>query len=414
MFLNKTYTPSKSLQFLWLSKLNYSLLLILMALSFPVFAQEVEDELPAPFFGNWVEDLSECEAGSYFSIADSEIGLLVFGLGWSSTEVKVEKMGDYYMLYVDAISEGGDFQSEIKVKMGDDGNLFFIDSDSEEKELVKCDPIESEEVVEFENEEITEGDEVEELDISNAIDMGSFDSELPPHFFGDWVEDVAQCGIASTLSIAYSEEGLFVSSLEWYSKEVKVIEEEGIHNLLIKGLSDDREIEIQISLQMDEYGRLLANLDGEEIGGEILLRCGMNENEEIVELSDEEMIIGDVGLDVMELEMDNSLAIDTLNIELLQGKWQSLEDEASFMVIEGDRMKNYYGGMDDELDNEMIMISDTCMNESDSVNDLPEEKNRYLSNPNLDMCWYIEYVDSTSLSLIYMATGNTLTYRRVE
>jgi hypothetical protein len=385
-----------------------------MALSFPVFAQEVEDELPAPFFGNWVEDLSECEAGSYFSIADSEIGLLVFGLGWSSTEVKVEKMGDYYMLYVDAISEGGDFQSEIKVKMGDDGNLFFIDSDSEEKELVKCDPIESEEVVEFENEEITEGDEVEELDISNAIDMGSFDSELPPHFFGDWVEDVAQCGIASTLSIAYSEEGLFVSSLEWYSKEVKVIEEEGIHNLLIKGLSDDREIEIQISLQMDEYGRLLANLDGEEIGGEILLRCGMNENEEIVELSDEEMIIGDVGLDVMELEMDNSLAIDTLNIELLQGKWQSLEDEASFMVIEGDRMKNYYGGMDDELDNEMIMISDTCMNESDSVNDLPEEKNRYLSNPNLDMCWYIEYVDSTSLSLIYMATGNTLTYRRVE
>jgi hypothetical protein len=84
------------------------------------------------------------------------------------------------------------------------------------------------------------------------------------------------------------------------------------------------------------------------------------------------------------------------------------------MVIEGDRMKNYYGGMDEELDNEMIMISDTCMNESDSVNDLPEEKNRYLSNPNLDMCWYIEYVDSTSLSLIYMATGNTLTYRRVE
>ena len=70
--------------------------------------------------------------------------------------------------------------------------------------------------------------------------------------------------------------------------------------------------------------------------------------------------------------------------------------------------------MDDELDNEMIMISDTCMNESDSVNDLPEEKNRDLSNPNLDMCWYIEYVDSASLTLIYMATGNTLTYRRVE
>jgi hypothetical protein len=70
--------------------------------------------------------------------------------------------------------------------------------------------------------------------------------------------------------------------------------------------------------------------------------------------------------------------------------------------------------MEDELDNEMIMISDTCMNEADSVNDLPEEKNRYLSNPNLDMCWYIESVDATNLTLIYMASGNTLTYKRVE
>ena len=66
------------------------------------------------------------------------------------------------------------------------------------------------------------------------------------------------------------------------------------------------------------------------------------------------------------------------------------------------------------LDNEMIMISDTCMNEADSANGLPEEKSRYLSNPNLYMCWYIQFVDATNLSLIYMATGNTLTYRRVE
>jgi hypothetical protein len=106
--------------------------------------------------------------------------------------------------------------------------------------------------------------------------------------------------------------------------------------------------------------------------------------------------------------------LESINLELLQGTWQSLEDEASFLVIEGDRMKNYYGGMDDELDNEIIMISDTCMNESDSESDLPEEKDRYLSNPNLDMCWYIESVDATNLILIYTARGNTLTYRRVE
>jgi hypothetical protein len=70
--------------------------------------------------------------------------------------------------------------------------------------------------------------------------------------------------------------------------------------------------------------------------------------------------------------------------------------------------------MEEEMEDEAFMVSDTCMNESDGSNDLPQEENRYLSNPNLDMCWYIEYVDSTSLSLIYMATGNTLTYRRVE
>ncbi|MFN5337248.1 MAG: hypothetical protein ACK5C2_08280 [Bacteroidota bacterium] len=54
------------------------------------------------------------------------------------------------------------------------------------------------------------------------------------------------------------------------------------------------------------------------------------------------------------------------------------------------------------------------MNESDSENGLTEEKNRYLSNPNLDMCWYIEFLDENNLTLIYMARGNTLNFRRIE
>jgi hypothetical protein len=123
---------------------------------------------------------------------------------------------------------------------------------------------------------------------------------------------------------------------------------------------------------------------------------------------------------VEEFDIADTLSLENINVELLQGNWRSLEDEASFMVIEGDQMMNYYGGLADycrlfdELGNEMIMISDTCMNEADSANGLPEEKSRYLSNPNLDRCWYIQFVDATNLSLIYMATGNTLTYRRVE
>jgi hypothetical protein len=407
MFLNKTYTPSKSLQFLWLSKLNYSLLLILMALSFPVFAQEGEEVLPESFYGNWVEDLSECEAGSYFSIADSEIGLFVFGLGWSSTEVKVENTGEYYTLFVDAVAEGGEFQSEIKVKMGEDGNLFFIDSDSEEKELVKCDPDGEVEFVEVEVMEDLEL-EVEEVDMVGTMDLEAVELYLPSAFFGYWVEDFAQCEVAPILTIVDSEEGLTVSSIDWSSNEVKVMFKDGIYILSIQGESEEGDFETEMFIKMDEEGNIWVGFSEAELENK-LIKCELIENEEPIEM---EMVGSE--LDVEEFDIADTLSLENINIELLQGKWQSLEDEASFLVIEDDRMKNYYGGMDDELDNEMIMISDTCMNESDSVNDLPEEKNRYLSNPNLDMCWYIQFVDATNLSLIYMATGNTLTYRRVE
>ena len=136
--------------------------------------------------------------------------------------------------------------------------------------------------------------------------------------------------------------------------------------------------------------------------------------EEFVELKNEEMMLGDVILEVGELVLADIPVFEPFNIELLQGEWQSQEDEASYMVIEGDRMKTYYGGMDDELDNEIIMISDACMNASNSKEVFVSATNRYLSNPNLDICWYVEYVDATNLTLIYMATGNYQTYKRVD
>ncbi len=414
----------KNIPILSVIKLKFSLILFLMTLSFSVFAQEVDDELPTAFFGNWVEDISQCDAGSYFSVANSEIGLLVFGLGWSSTEVKVKSMGSYYTLFVNGVSEGGDFESEIKIKMGDDGNLFFIDSDSEEIELVKCDPIESDVVVEleYEIEEIIladEGLEVVELGMEGNEYLETFDSGLPPSFFGNWVEDLSECngGDGFRIDIADSEGGLLVSGLDWYSTEVKVTSKEGYYTLFIEGVSEEGDFESELNLKMDEDGTLIYSYpESEEIK---LVQCNLEGDlgfvdVEYVDVEMVEMELVDTVLAVEEFDMVQILDLETFNIELLQGKWQSIEDEASFMVIEGDRMKNYYGGMDDELDNEMIMISDTCLNESDSENDLPEEKSKYLSNPNLDMCWYIEFVDTSSLTLIYMATGNTLTYRRVE
>lgn len=415
-----------------INKINWFLCLLVLILNSSVYAQETDDELPESFYGNWVEDLTECETGSYFSIAESEVGLFVFGLGWSSTEVKVEKMDGYYILLVDGVSEGGDFQSEIKIKMGDNGNLFFIDSDSEEKELVKCEAIEFEEVVELENEEFTqeyEGLEAEELELSNTIDEGIVDSELPLPFYGNWVEDLSDCGGVSLLSIDYSIDGVLVSGLDWYSREVKVENIGDVYTLFIKAESEDGEFQSEINIKMVEEGELIIinpeSEDAKLVKCELLMQADFPEEElevDSVQLEEIETVeevvdlevLAVTGVEVEELEMENNTDLEFIFIELLQGKWQSLEDEDSFMVIEGDRMKNYYGGMDEELDNEPIILSDTCMNESDSENGLPEEKNRYLSNPNLDMCWYIESLDENNLTLIYMARGNKITYRRVE
>jgi hypothetical protein len=159
---------------------------------------------------------------------------------------------------------------------------------------------------------------------------------------------------------------------------------------------------------MGEEGTLIYSYpESDEIK---LVKCNLEGDFGFEEAEMEAMEVVDEEFEVEEFNEVDTVSLENINIELLQGKWQSLEDEASYLVIEGDRMKNYYGGMEDEL----IIISDTCMNESDSENDLPKEKNRYISNPNMDMCWYIDFLDATNLSLIYMSRGNFHNYRRVE
>ena len=396
-----------------LKKLKYSLVLFLMTLPFLLNAQENEAELPETFFGTWVEDISECNGGDGYriDITDSEGGLLVSGLDWYSTEVAVTTQEDYYTLTINGVSEEGEFETELNLKMDEDGYLIKINSDTEEFKFVKCDLIIIEE---FED----SGLEVEEFDmVEGTMILESFDSELPLYFYGEWVEDLAQCEVASILSIVASEEGLVVSGYEWSADEVKVENNGDFYTLLIKGSSADGDFETQINIRMGEDGTLFyAYPESDETQ---LVNCNLEGDGEFVdvefvEVEMDELELVDTVLAVEEFEMVQIDGLESINLELLQGTWQSLEDEASFLVIEGDRMKNYYGGMDEELDNEVFIISDTCMNESDSESDLPEEKDRYLSNPNLDMCWYIESVDATNLILIYTARGNTLTYRRVE
>jgi hypothetical protein len=114
---------------------------------------------------------------------------------------------------------------------------------------------------------------------------------------------------------------------------------------------------------------------------------------------------------------DNKPTMDNANagsvVELIQGKWQSLEDESNFLVFEKNERKEISDGMD-SWDVEPFVLSDKCLNESDSNNGIELEKDRYISCMESDLCWYIVDVNRDFLSLSYMGRGNTLRYKRAK
>ncbi len=411
---NKTKFPMNYFPNLSKLKLTCSLILVLMNLPFFTSAQEGEDELPESFYGQWVEDMAQCEVAAILSIGGSEEGLTVSTMEWHSREVQVKKNVDFYTLLIKGVSSEGDFETEINVKMGEEGTLIFFVPGLEETKLVKCNGdlefVEVEEMVEMELEDAEL--EVVELDMSGTMDLEFIALDLPFDFYGYWVEDLAQCEVAPILSIVDSGDGLSVSSLDWSSKVVEVQNKGDFYALLIKGSSEEGDFETEINVKMGDEGNLIYFYPGLEETK--LVKCDLGESVEFVEVEMEEMELVEAELEVEEFDVVDTVSLESINIELLQGKWQSLEDESSFLIFDGDRMQIYTEGMEEEMEDEAFMVSDTCMNESDGSNDLPQEENRYLSNPNLDMCWYIEVLDASNLSLIYLSRGNQLTYRRVE
>ena len=101
------------------------------------------------------------------------------------------------------------------------------------------------------------------------------------------------------------------------------------------------------------------------------------------------------------------------NLELLQGKWQSTDDTSNYIVFDKDRRKEISEGMDNWED-EQFVISDKCLNDNDKANDVPAEKDKYISCAESDLCWYIVDLNATNLTLSYMGRGNTLSYKRVQ
>ncbi len=109
------------------------------------------------------------------------------------------------------------------------------------------------------------------------------------------------------------------------------------------------------------------------------------------------------------------IASETLEstFDLLQGKWQSLDDENNFLIFENKLRKEIGEGME-SYDIEPFTLSDKCINESDKENEVPAEKSRFISCPESDLCWYIIELNKTTLTLSYMDRGNTLAYKRIE
>ncbi len=99
--------------------------------------------------------------------------------------------------------------------------------------------------------------------------------------------------------------------------------------------------------------------------------------------------------------------------ELLQGKWQHVDDKSNYLVFEGNHRKETAGGSD-QWDDELFVLSDKCANDFNKNSETEPEKDRYISCLASDLCWYILDVDQETLSLSYMGRGNTLTYKRVH
>jgi hypothetical protein len=99
--------------------------------------------------------------------------------------------------------------------------------------------------------------------------------------------------------------------------------------------------------------------------------------------------------------------------ELIQGKWQSIDDKTNFLMFDKNERKEIGAGMEN-WDVEPFELSDKCLNESDKENGIESEKDKYISCKESDSCWYIVSINKDFLTLSYMGRGNTLEYKRVK
>ena len=96
--------------------------------------------------------------------------------------------------------------------------------------------------------------------------------------------------------------------------------------------------------------------------------------------------------------------------QLLQGKWQSTEDAKSVIELNGHRYIDYYDGK--QLGTAAFVLDRACPSTPGAGQ--PGDNEKFLVEPQEDMCWEIVNVDDESLELSYTARGNTLNYRKIK
>jgi len=99
------------------------------------------------------------------------------------------------------------------------------------------------------------------------------------------------------------------------------------------------------------------------------------------------------------------------NYDLLQGKWQNTEEKSNFVVFVKNHRREISDGML-EWDDETFTLTDNSMGTSNV--ELKKEKDKYIYCVKSGLCWYIDKLNSTTLSLTYIAGGRVMDYKKVN
>lgn len=93
---------------------------------------------------------------------------------------------------------------------------------------------------------------------------------------------------------------------------------------------------------------------------------------------------------------------------LLQGTWTSTDDPSAIVRISGDQYTDVYGGaVVDTLP--LVVASDTPENHGAPA---PDGKTLWVGTGDDQLVYSIDALTDTELRLIYLARGNTLSYKR--